>query len=559
VGIKYLLKHLHIRDFAVIEELELQFESGLTVFTGETGAGKSIIVDALGLVLGDRADSTIIRSNCERTEITAIFSIGDNKEIPSILDEQGIITNDNELMLRRVINRDGRSRAYVNGSSVPAQFLRDIGERMVDIYGQHTHQSLLKRDHQRSLLDEFGQYEIQLNRVRKAFSEWNDATVELGKLSGNDNDRDARLALLEYQVNELETLNLDPSRISALEEEHTRLSNASRLLECCQKSFYEITEEEHSILTRINHQYNELQEIQNYDASLASITNMLESAAIQIDEAAHELRHYLDNLEMDPDRLKEVEESISTLQDIARKHKTRPENLFEHLQHLQEELKILQNSEERFRELQKIQEKAREQHWLASDELHDCRKKTTEKLAHDITNKIQELGMPGGLFTIDIKSIDRDLPRPNGMDMINFLVAINPGQLRLLLNKVASGGELSRISLAIQVIASNDKGLPTMIFDEVDSGIGGGIAEIVGHLLNRIAVNRQVFCVTHLPQVASQGDHHLLVNKSTLAETTLTQVIALDKKERIEEIARMLGGLEITEQTRAHAKEMLNT
>jgi len=196
---------------------------------------------------------------------------------------------------------------------------------------------------------------------------------------------------------------------------------------------------------------------------------------------------------------------------------------------------------------------------LASDELHDCRKKTAEKLAHDITNKIQELGMPGGLFTIDIKSIDRDLPRPNGMDMINFLVAINPGQLRLPLNKVASGGELSRISLAIQVIASNDKGLPTMIFDEVDSGIGGGIAEIVGHLLNRIAVNRQVFCVTHLPQVASQGDHHLLVNKSTLAETTLTQVIALDKKERIEEIARMLGGLEITEQTRAHAKEMLNT
>ncbi|MEE9552559.1 MAG: DNA repair protein RecN [Gammaproteobacteria bacterium] len=551
------LKHLHIRDFAVIAELELTFDSGMTVFTGETGAGKSIIVDALGLVLGDRADNTIIRSGCERTEITAIFEIDDDQEIPVKLDEQDI-EFDNELILRRVINKDGRSRAYANGSSVPAQFLRELGERMVDIHGQHAHHSLLKRDIQRNLLDEFGQHHKQLNRVRDAYTEWHDATVELAKISGSDQDRDARLSLLQYQVQELEALNVDPAEIAELEAEHTRLANTNRLLEGCQQSLDELTEQEHSVLSRTNHSLHELQELQRFDPSLSSILEMLESASIQISEATDELRRYLDGLDLDPARLKEVEERITSLHDIARKHKIRPEELSYHLNRLQADLQLLQDSEQRFTELQQIQDKALEKYWQLADDLHECRKHVAKKLATDITKKLQELGMPGGRFEIEIEKIEKDKPLREGMDRIEYMVAINPGQSLHPLNKVASGGEQSRISLAIQVIGSRDKGLPTLIFDEVDAGIGGGIAEIVGTLLHKLANKRQVFCVTHLPQVASLGDHHLQVNKSTHAETTLTQVIELNQEERIEEIARMLGGLNITEQSRAHAKEMLN-
>jgi len=552
-----MLKHLHIRDFAVIEELEIQFDDGMTVFTGETGAGKSIIVDALGLVLGDRAESTIIRTNCERTEITAIFSLDNDSIIPDLLDEQDINVND-ELMLRRVINRDGRSRAYVNGSSVPAQILRDLGERMVDIHGQHAHQSLLKRDIQRNLLDEFGHHEKQLNQTKDTYAKWHEATTELAKLSGSDEDRDARLALLQYQVQELEALDPDPEKIAVLEEEHSRLSNANRLLEGCQQSFNALSEEEHSILNRVNHHLNELQELQRYDQALSSINTMLESAAIQINEAADELRHYLDNLELDPVRLKEVEESISNLHDVARKHKIRPEELSAHLKQLQADLKLLQDSEQRFTELQHMQTEALENYWKAAEVLNASRKKSAIKLSKAITEKLHALGMPGGQFTIDIQEMDKNRPHQYGMDKINYLVAINPGQSLQPLSKVASGGELSRISLAIQVIASKDKGIPTLVFDEVDAGIGGGVAEIVGKLLHSLAEKRQVFCVTHLPQVAAQGDHHLMVNKSTHAKTTLTQVVNLNKDERIEEVARMLGGLNITEQTRAHAKEILN-
>jgi len=557
MGLARMLKHLHIRDFAVIEELELQFDDGMTVFTGETGAGKSIIVDALGLVLGDRAESTIIRTNCERTEITAIFGLDNDSTIPILLNEQDINVDD-ELMLRRIINRDGRSRAYVNGSSVPAQFLRDLGERMVDIYGQHAHQSLLKRDIQRNLLDKFGQYEKQLNQTKDAYTQWHEATTELAKLSGSDEDRDAHLALLQYQVQELEALDLDPEKITALGEEHARLSNANRLLESCQQSYNALSEEEHSILSRVNHHLNELQELQRLDQTLSSINTMLESAAIQINETTDELRHYLDNLELDPARLKEVEENISNLHDIARKHKIRPEELFSHLNQLQADLKLLQDSEQRFTYLQHVQTEALENYWKAAEALNSSRKKSAGNLSKAITKKLHELGMPGGQFKIDIQEMDKDKPHQHGMDKIDYLVAINPGQSLQALSRVASGGELSRISLAIQVIASKDEGIPTLVFDEVDAGIGGGVAEIVGNLLHNLAEKRQVFCVTHLPQVASLGDHHLMVNKSTHAKTTLTQVINLNKDERIEEIARMLGGLNITEQTRAHAKEMLN-
>jgi DNA repair protein RecN (Recombination protein N) len=551
-----LLKHLHIRDFAVIEELEIQFNTGMTVFTGETGAGKSIIVDALGLVLGDRADSSIIRSQCDSTEITAIFEINDDQAVREILDEQGINQN-GELMLRRVINKDGRSRAYVNGSSVPVQILRDLGESMVDIHGQHAHQSLLKREVQRQLLDGYGKYEKLLEQVRSFWNVWSAANTELTRISGHDQDRDARLALLQYQVQELEALNPDSAEIKGLEEEHTRLANASKILESCQQLLNRLTEDDQSIINQLNHGAHELASLLRFDQSLTSVSELLENANIQINEAATELRHYLDNLELDPARLRTVEERITALHDIARKHKVKPEGLAAHLELLKSELKNLEDSEQHLADLEKKREQALQSYRKAAMELHTQRKKAAAKLGKGIEAKLKELGMPGGRFEIDIQTLEKETPQREGTDRIEYLVSVNPGQLLQPLNKVASGGELSRISLAIQVIGSKDKGLPTLIFDEVDSGIGGGVAEIVGNLLHSLANNRQVFCVTHLPQVASQGNHHLQVNKSTLALTTLTQVITLNEDERVEEIARMLGGLKITEQTRAHAKEML--
>jgi DNA repair protein RecN (Recombination protein N) len=554
-----LLKHLHIRNLAVIEELEITFEPGMTVFTGETGAGKSIIVDALGLVLGDRADNSVIRADTDTAEITAIFSLSKTPEIPEKLEEQGITTEQEELILRRVINRDGRSRAWANGSPVTIQLLRELGEGMVDIHGQHDHQSLLRPDMQRNLLDAYGWYSDVLNRVREFHTEWSAADSALKKLSGNDQDREARLALLKFQVEELETLNVSAGEIETLAGEHTRLANASRLIESCRQTRQHLTEDEHSLLSGINRDIHELQGLVQFDHSLTQIVELLEGAAVHVKEADIELRHYLDNLDLDPARTQTVEDRLAAIHDMARKHKVRPEELPEHLQSLRDELKGLEEGEQRVAELERARDQALKEYLQAADELHTWRGKTAQKLAREIETRLKDLGMPAARFSIDVQKIGKETPRQEGMDRIEFLVTINPGQELQPLTKVASGGELSRISLAIQVIGSKDKGLPTLIFDEVDAGIGGAIAEIVGKLLHSLAANRQVFCVTHLPQVAALGDHHLQVNKALGEKTTVTEVTLLNRTQRVEEIARMLGGLKITGKTREHAREMLKT
>jgi len=551
-----LLKHLHIRNFAVIEELDIPFNHGMTVFTGETGAGKSIMVGALGLVLGDRSDSGIVRAGCERTEITAIFDIEDDKEILSALAEQEIDCDD-ELILRRVINKDGRSRAYVNGSSVPAQLLRSLGECMVDIHGQHAHQSLIKTDVQRNLLDEFGNHPQQLNEVKDAWKVWNANEIELQALSGDNRDHDAQIKLLQYQIQELQALNPGESKFSEVEKEYGKLANANRLLEVCQQTLQQLSEDERSTQGQISHNLEELEDIQKFDPSLTTVIELLNGASIQIGEASDELRHYLDRLELDPERLKMVEDMLTAFHDMARKHKIQPEALSEHLAKLEDELHKLENSEARFKELMALQQSTLDNYHRAARKLNQCRQQAAKKLSHDISKKLNELGMPGGKFSIEVNEIEKDTPLQNGMDKIDYLVSLNPGQPLQPLSKVASGGELSRISLAIQVTGSKDKGIPTLIFDEVDSGIGGGVAEIVGKLLHSLSDKRQVFCVTHLAQVASQGDHHMQVAKATHAGTTLTRVGELNDEERIDEIARMLGGVKITEQTLAHAKEML--
>jgi len=553
-----MLKHLHIKNFAVIETLDLDLFSGMTVFTGETGAGKSILIDALGLILGDRADHAIIRNDARQTEITAVFHIAENKVLASLLQEQAIETEENDLIIRRIVNRQGRSRAYLNSAPVAAQLLRTIGEHLIDIHGQHAHQSLIKRDLQRRLLDEYGNYAEQLEQVSRHYQDWHQANSELNTLSDNEKDHHAQMSLLEYQVQELAELAPQPDEYRALEEEYTRLEHASRLLETAQSSLNTLSETEHSLDARLNHVLQELDALQKLDPGLSTTTELLDNARIQISEATEELRHYLDRVEPQPERLAEIEKRLNRLHDVARKHHIQAQQLPGQLQELSEQLHTLRHQRQRFTELQAQQAKALDEYTKATETLHNSRTRAAAKMAQAISAQLKTLGMPDGQFKIQIDKQTEQKPQAEGGDKIEFLVSANAGQPPQPLRKVASGGELSRISLAIQVIAGHDKGIPTLVFDEVDSGIGGRVAEMVGRLLHKLAEHRQVFCVTHLAQVASQGDQHLQVEKSSDEKTTQTQVVALGEPDRIEEIARMLGGIKITKQSLEHAKEMLS-
>ena len=552
-----MIKQLNIRDFAIIDEIELNFSKGMTVFTGETGTGKSILVDALGLVLGDRADSQVIKGDKERAEITAVFDVSSCNSVIGLLNEQAIECEDDEIYIRRVISHDGKSRAFINDSPVTAQFLRLIGEHLIDIHGQHAHQSLTKTENQKLLLDEYGKYWTQLEAVRRVFDEWSDATAKLKSLLDNNTDKDAVISLLRYQVEELASIKPEPDEYEVLDEEHRRLANSNKLLETTQKALYALREDDYSLLSRLYNLTNELRELQQYDESLSNLIRIIDDASIQVAEASDELRTYTDNLNLDPERLEEVESRISTLHGMARKHHVQPNELADHLVQLEQQLNELENSQQLINELLEKQKKSLNKYRTLAGELHDSRVSAAKKMSHDVTVKLADLGIPNGNFVIDIDNFTDQIPRPGGLDKIEFMISTNPGQKPLPLRKIASGGELSRISLAIQVIGSNRESVPTMIFDEVDAGIGGGIAEIVGKLLRTLGKKCQVFCVTHLPQVASQGDHHVQVNKSSTKTTTSTQVKLLDPGERVEEIARMLGGLKITEQSRKHAKEML--
>lgn len=552
-----MLTSLHIRDFAVIDELELHFGSGMTVLTGETGAGKSIIVDALGLILGDRADSTMLRGGAERCEISATFDIDGKHALATWLDEQAIPADDKELLIRRVLSADGRSRAFINGSPVAVQMLKPVGEMLIDIHGQHAHQSLLKRDARRQLLDDYGDYQPELDRVADLYRHWREVTAEIEDLSGLGEDREARLELLRYQVQELRALNPQAEEFEALEIEYNRLTHASRLVEGTETAYDRIVGDDQAIAVQLKRCERELRELARYDDSLGPIADLLEAAGIELGEAGDELRHYLGQLELDPQRLHEVEQRLSEIHTLARKHYVQPKSLPAQLDSLYRQLTELESSEERYAELKAQEQQILTEYHTAAGQLTRARSGTAEQLARAVSAQLHELGMPGGEFQIDIAAASEATPSPHGLDRIEFLVTTNSGQPPRPLAKVASGGELSRISLALQVIANADNCVATMIFDEVDAGIGGGVAEIVGKLLKEAAAKRQIFCVTHLPQVASLGHRHLRVLKSADEQETRIRVTPLSTHERIEEIARMLGGLKITERTRAHAKEML--
>lgn len=552
-----MLNHIHIRDFAIVDQLALETDNGMIALTGETGAGKSILLDALGLALGDRADSSVIRHQAERAEINLAFDLADAPSAMQWLEQQDLHENQ-ECFIRRVITREGRSRGFINGRAVPMQSLRELGEMLVDIHGQHEHQSLLKREIQRQLLDHYAGNESLLSEVSSIYQRWKTATEELDTLRRASAERSSRMELLHYQVTELEQLGLTAEEIPALNEEHQRLANAGHLLETChsaQAQLYDGDDETiHALLGRLGSSIDELCTI---DSRLADAATLLHEAMIQIQEAAAELRRYSDRLDLDPERLQWIDERISSLHQLARKHHAAPEELPELLTRLQTELDGLDHADEQLLELQGEIEQLQKKYHAQATTLGDKRRQAANRLNREVSELIQQLGMPGARFEISLNASATDKPSPYGYESVEFMVSTNPGQPIQPLSKVASGGELSRVSLAIQVSLADSTRIPTLIYDEVDSGIGGPTAEVVGRLLRRLGESRQVLCVTHLPQVAAQAQHHLQVSKSSSDGMTRTRIKALAQQERVDEIARMLGGVKITEQSRAHALEMI--
>ena len=552
-----MLTSLTVRNLAVVEDLALTFDSGMTSLTGETGAGKSMLVDALSLVLGDRADSNMIRHGSERAEIEADFSVDDNPVLRDWLTEQELDDED-QCHLRRTISRDGRSKGYINGRGVPLALLREVSERSVDIHGQHAHQSLVRSQTQRELLDVVANSKPLLDELRTAYKNWQSSKQQMDKLQQQTEEQAARQELLQYQVSELEALSLSDDSISQLVQEQTQLAHASQLITTAESSLHQLFDhEEAAVYDILSHALTDLEKCQDYEPRFAAAVETLNAAIINLDETSGELRHYLDNAELDPARLHEIEQTLSTLHDLARKHHVEIEQLPDLYNELHDELAQLANMDTTLVTLEK---QVVEQETLCRtlcQSLHELRVKAAGPLAKQLTASIQQLAIPAGHIQIDVAPMADNKFTEFGSDLVRLLVATNPGQAAGDLAKVASGGELARISLAIQVVTAGQRSVPTLIFDEVDVGIGGSVAEIVGQHLRKLASSQQVICITHLPQVAAQAHHQLQVTKTHLSDSTFIRVEKLDDEQRVEEIARMLGGVNLTQKTRSHAQEML--
>ena len=552
-----MLTHIHVRNLAIVDEIDVELTSGMTALTGETGAGKSILVDALGLVLGDRADSSFIRHGCDRAEISAAFDLQGNTTASDWLNQQDL-DMDGECQLRRIISREGRSRGYINGQVAPMQSLRELGELLVDIHGQHEHQSLLRSTVQRDLLDSFGGHQHLLTETAASCKDWKTARQELQSVLNDDADRDARLDLLRYQLQELEALQLNSEEIKNIDAEHARQANAGRLMEASQQALNRLDADEGAAAYNlISQALEELSVLADMDKQLEHTTRLLEESSVLVQEGIDSLRHYSESLEIDPERLQWLEQRTGLLHDLARKHRCTAGELPDIETNLRRELELIENADQH---REKLQEKliVLEQDYLAvSAKLTAKRKKAARAFGKDITAAMQTLGMQGGIFEVNVNSRKDSAFGHHGLDDIEFMVSANTGQPVQALSKVASGGELSRISLSIQVISAGSAIIPTLIFDEVDSGIGGGVAEIVGQQLRALGSDRQVLCVTHLPQVAALADQQMQVSKLSGEDSTRTRIRALNDDERVDELARMLGGVKITKQTREHAREMM--
>ncbi len=552
-----MLTQLTVSNYAIAEHIELQFNKGMTALTGETGAGKSITLDALGLVLGARADATAVREGADRADITAVFDIRRIPEAGQWL-EQRDLDEDNDCILRRVIRRDGRSRGYINGQPCTLQDLRELGAMLMDIHSQHQHQSLLKRDTHKRLVDEFADATRLAEEVRQAFQKWQKARKKLDAAHENQDEQHARRELLRYQVEELDRLDISAKELETLEGEQKQLANAETILRHCHEAADCCREGEPSAASLLQQALQQLERLPAAVPELTETRDMLEEARIQLEEAGDNLQRYVDDYDLDPERLQAVEERLSAVYQLARKHNVAPEQLPEHHEKLAEELEQLDGGADSIEQLEADAEQALAGYQRLADQLSAVRREAAVTLDRKITEELQRLSMPGVHFETCLTPTENQRPSADGNESLEFLVSTNSGQSPRPLSRVASGGELSRISLAIQVVVAQTSTIPTLIFDEVDVGIGGAVAEVVGKLLRTLGEEGQILCVTHLPQVASQAHQHLIVSKFTEESHTYSTVEKLATKERVQEVARMLGGVDLTEQTMAHAQEMLD-
>jgi len=549
-----MLKYLSIRDFVIVSSLELDFSPGFTVLTGETGAGKSILIDALSLALGERGDATMVRNGCERAEIAAEFDIAGLPHTQAWLREQELEGDAGVCLLRRVLDAGGRSRGFINGRSATLQQMREAGDQLLDLHGQNAHQSLLRPDAQRALLDGYAGMTGAAEQVAALYHDWQTLRRRRISLSENADAVAAERELLQFQRNELEGLAFDPEDWNAVQEDYARLAHAASLLETAAFGIETLSEADNACLAQLNALTVRLRDGMAHDASLGETLQMLESAQAELQEAVYALRHYQQRMDTDPQRLHIQEQRIQTVMDTARKYRVAPEQLGESLQRILARMAELGGDAD-LAELAQQEESAQQNYLAAAKKLTAARKKAAGKLGQEITEAMQGLAMQGGSFAVSLVPLAE--AGTYGMEAIEFQVAANPGVPPRSLAKVASGGELSRISLAIQVATSQLASVPTLIFDEVDSGIGGRVAEIVGHLLKKLGKDYQVLCVTHLPQVAAAADRQWQVSKAVENGVTLSHIAELEGEQRVEEIARMLGGVKITETTRKHAAEML--
>jgi DNA repair protein RecN (Recombination protein N) len=561
-----MLHSLYIRDFAIVKTLELELERGLTVLTGETGAGKSILIDALALALGGRADVGVVRQGSARAEVSAHFAL-DESEGPGKTGaaaarrwlKQHDLDADGECVLRRVVESERASKAFINGRPVPVQMLRELGEYLIDIHGQHEHQSLLKRDAQREILDDYAKLNEAVADIAERYRALRALQDRVHALRQQSADRGTRLELLRHQVAELDALNLKPDDMPALENEYARLAHAAELMEGAQAAVQVLYDDDEGAVSQLlGRIVAKLEGLAPHDPQLGETAALLNQAIVHVDEAAGELHRYLDGLELDPERLQSLETRIGAIHDLTRKHRVAPEELPALRERLRTELGDVENFDDNLARLTDEAATARAAYLQAAKQISKARVEASKKLGHTVTERMQELGMAGGRFTADVVALPEDELGPYGLERIEFQVAANAGQAPRPLAKVASGGELSRISLALQVVIAGNGRIPTLIFDEVDVGVGGRVAEIVGQQLRALGKARQVLCITHLPQVAALGQHHLQASKHAHGGVTLAEVRALSAKDRVLEIARMLGGVEVSKKTIAHAEDMLS-
>ncbi len=551
-----MLAHLSVNNFAIVKSLQLELLKGMTTITGETGAGKSIAIDALGLCLGGRSEASMVRQGEDKTEVSAAFHLENNLHATRWLEDNDLLDG-HECILRRTITKEGRSRAFINGSPVPLSQLKSLGQLLINIHGQHAHHQLMKSDHQLAMLDQYAGHHGLLKSTRNAYQKWRQADNHLKTLRENSQQNQAQKQLLEYQIKEFDELAIAEDEFSELEQEHKRLSNSGELARNCQQAIELIYENDDvnalALLQSANHTILQLAEM---DEKLTELPNMLAEAIIQIEETNNELRNYLDTIDVDPARMAYVEERFSKVMSMARKHQVLPESLYQHHQDLLTQIEALDCSDEKLDELAQEVEKEYHAFLAVAEKLHKSRVRYGKELNKLITDSMHELSMEKAVFSIEISNQGTH-PSPLGLDSVCFMVSTNPGQPIQPIAKVASGGELSRISLAIQVITAQKVDTPSLIFDEVDVGISGPTAAVVGKMLRTLGESTQVMCVTHLPQVAGCGHQQMFVAKNTKAGQTETKMTLLSNDQRVSELARLLGGSQITESTLANAKELL--